>query len=68
MADIEIGEMLLNFMINKDMRNLCGFNVTHVRPYDPYMEVWDLGRVSNWEHWIREMMVIVPLDTTYVMG
>ena len=41
MGDIDIGEMILNFIMHKSIRKSFRLDVTHIRPYDPKLEGWE---------------------------
>ena len=66
-ADLNIGEMFLNFMLGEEIRAYSGVDVTHVKtcktdlPHhqpDPLTEMqdWRLERTRAWEHWERNWM------------
>lgn len=57
MADLDIGEMFLNFMLHKTIRAFYGVDVKFFQSTDPDFEV---GRPSDWEHWCRDMMGLMP--------
>ena len=48
MGDIDIGEMFLNFMMNKIIRNVCGVDVTHIRLEDNILTYWESQIYSKW--------------------
>ena len=45
MADRDIGEMLLNFMLSEEFRALCGVDITYVSTE----EEWEIHRSGGWE-------------------
>ena len=61
-ADMDIGEMFLNFMLGKELRPYSGVDVTHIRTqrsdlqhYDPEplpdIPDWEKERIRAWERW-----------------
>ena len=66
-ADLDIGEMFLNFMLGEDIRPYSGVDITHMKtrktdlphhllePLEKYPE-WEKGRVCMWERWSRNWM------------
>jgi hypothetical protein len=48
MADVDIGEMCLNFILHKDLRALAGVDLSH------YFE--DETKGALWEAWTRAAM------------
>ena len=66
-ADLDIGEMFLNFMLGEELRPYSGVDVTHVKTRhsdlplhepDPLesMPEWEKERVRAWERWVRNWM------------
>ena len=54
MADLDIGEMFLNFVLHSDLRHLSGVDIAHYTD-----DVGDLGQVV-WEAWQRCAMGLKP--------
>lgn len=66
-ADLDVGEMFLNFMLGKALRPYSGVDVSHVKtrksdfkhhgpePLVDYPD-WEKGRVKRWERWVRNWM------------
>jgi hypothetical protein len=54
MADTDLGEMFLNFVLNKTLRKLAGVDVTHYREGPE-----ELQEVC-WERWMRCAMGLKP--------
>ena len=52
-ADIDIGEMFLNFMLDPKLRPYCGVDVSEIRSDD---QEFEQGRRSSWEAWCRLWM------------
>jgi hypothetical protein len=61
-ADMDIGEMFLNFMLGKELRPYSGVDVTHIRTQrsdlqhyhpEPLPDIpdWEKERIRAWERW-----------------
>ena len=48
-CDLYIGEMLLNFLLNKELQRLSGVEIRHVCSTDPGDAAWEKSRVQMWE-------------------
>lgn len=68
MADRDVGEMFLNFMLGEEVRKCCGVDITLVRSTDPGDADWEKGRPKNWEHWERDMMGLVDSPYRAIQG
>ena len=57
MADLDIGEMFLNFMLSKEVRLFCGVVAMNVRK----KEEWEKDRPGGWERWESKIMGLTYL-------
>ena len=48
MADVDVGECFLNFILHKDIRALCGVHLTHYVPMENNRKVW----ISKRQVWV----------------
>ena len=55
-ADVDIGEMFLNFILNEKIRKYCGVDIKYYRSTDPKDAAWEAERPGDWERWNRDMM------------
>lgn len=55
-ADIDIGEMFLNFMLHPLLCPYCGVDVSHVQSSDETDAEWEAKRRNKWERWARDCM------------
>ncbi|KAL7468881.1 hypothetical protein ACHAXS_009127 [Conticribra weissflogii] len=56
-ADMDVGEMFLNFVLHNDLREYSGVDVTHIRHAGPGPPPpWEEGRLRIWERWCRNWM------------
>jgi hypothetical protein len=55
-ADVDIGEMFLNFILHEGVRKYCGVDITYFRSTDPEDARWEEERPEDWERWNRDMM------------
>jgi hypothetical protein len=60
MADVDIGEMFLNFMLHKSLRPLAGVDLTHYFPRETDEKVW--------ESWTRAAMGLTSSPYQSVQG
>lgn len=69
MADRDIGDMFLNFLLGEEVREYCGVDVSWVRSADPEDAEWEKSRLMNWERWERDMMGLLdsPFRAIQVM-
>jgi hypothetical protein len=63
MADTDIGEMFLNFVLHESLQELAGVDVTH------YQDGSEAGIEARWERWVRCAMGLKPspYQTTQAM-
>jgi hypothetical protein len=63
MADTDLGEMFLNFVLHESLRELAGVDVTH------YREANEKGEGRRWERWTRcaKGLKPSPYQTTQAM-
>lgn len=73
-ADMDIGEMFLNFMLGEELRPYSGVDVTHIctqrgdlqhhepEPLDDIPN-WERDRTRAWERWVRNWMGMI--DSPY---
>ena len=54
--DIDIREMILNFLLDKELKQLLGGDVNHVRSIDPKDADWEKSRGARWELWCWNWM------------
>ena len=59
MADRDIREMYLNFMLSEEVRSFCGMDFTNVSTE----KEWEMNRSGGWERWEQKMMGIT--DSPY---
>jgi hypothetical protein len=62
MADLDIGEMFLNFVLHSDLRALCGVDLTQ---YGGTIKEFE---TVGWEVWQRAAMGLKPLPYQVVQG
>ena len=55
-CDMDVGEMFLNFWLNKFLRPYAGVNVGPVRTQGGPLPAWEESRTQNWERWCRNFM------------
>ena len=56
-ADLDVGEMFLNWWMGIMLRPYAGVDITHVRPEKVEdREDWDKDRTRFWERWVRNFM------------
>ena len=58
-ADLDIGEMFLNFMLHDSLRQYSGVDLTHLRSEDQSNEEWEAERKKLYderERWVRNWM------------
>eukprot|EP00956_Cyclotella_meneghiniana_P004556 scaffold5607_cov45-Cyclotella_meneghiniana.AAC.4 len=66
-ADLDVGEMFLNFILGEELRPYSGVDITHLRTRqddlqhhlpDPLTAIpeWEKGRAKCWERWVRNWM------------
>ena len=56
-ADLDVGEMFLNWWMGEMLRAYAGVDITHVRPSNPdEREAWEKDRTLPWERWVRNFM------------
>lgn len=56
-ADLDVGEMFLNWWMGEDLRAYAGVDIKHVRPVNVEdREDWDKDRTKPWERWVRNFM------------
>ena len=56
-ADLDVGEMFLNWPLGKDLQPYAGVDVTHVQTKKGSdKEEWELDRARPWERWVRNFM------------
>ena len=55
-ADLDIGEMFLNFTLHEELRKFSGVDITHMRSDDLADQEWESQRVKRWERWCRNWM------------
>ena len=56
-ADLDVGEMFLNWPLGKDLQAYAGVDVTHVQTKKGSdKEEWELDRTRPWERWVRNFM------------
>ena len=56
-ADLDVGEMFLNWWMGTMLRPYAGVDITHVRPDNVEdRESWDKDRTRFWERWVRNFM------------
>lgn len=56
-ADLDVGEMFLNWWLHEDLRPYAGVDVSHVQNADPAtQDEWERGRIRRWERWERNFM------------
>ena len=55
-ADMDVGEMFLNFPLHEELRALAGVGITHLRNAAPNCKGWELERTSDHERWSRNLM------------
>jgi hypothetical protein len=48
-ADVDIGEMSLNFILNEKKRKYCGVDIKYYRSTDPKDADWEAERPGDWE-------------------
>jgi hypothetical protein len=56
MADTDLGEMFLCFVLNESLRELAGVDVTHYQEGEDESE----GMIQRWERWARCAMGLKP--------
>jgi hypothetical protein len=69
MADVDIGEMFLNFILHRELRTLAGVDLTHYFPKDA-KDTPDGRGVKVWETWQRAAMGLrsSPYQAVQAMG
>lgn len=56
-ADLDVGEMFLNWWLHEELRGYAGVDVSHVQNRDPSTQPdWERGRNKRWERWERNFM------------
>ena len=55
-ADMDAGEMFLNFWLNEFLRPYVGVDVSKVRSTGGKSPAWEQDRTQNWERWTRNCM------------
>ena len=55
-CDMNIGKMFLNFLLHKELQQLSGVDISHVRSTNPDNSVWESSRRGRWEQWSRNWM------------
>lgn len=56
-ADLDVGEMFLNWWMGIALRPYAGVDIRHVRPEEvEKREAWDKDRIRSWERWVRNFM------------
>lgn len=61
LADKDIEEMFLNFMLGESIRTYCGVDITQVWSNNPEDVEWEKERPRNREGWKQDMMGLVDL-------
>jgi hypothetical protein len=69
MADVDIGEMFLNFILHRELRTLAGVDLTHYFPTDA-TDTEDGRAQKVWETWQRAAMGLrsSPYQAVQAMG
>lgn len=69
MADVDIGEMFLNFILHRELRTLAGVDLTHYFPRD-VEDTPDGKGAQVWETWQRAAMGLrsSPYQAVQAMG
>jgi hypothetical protein len=69
MADVDIGEMFLNFILHRELRTLAGVDLTHYFPSD-VKDTPDGRATKVWECWQRAAMGLTssPYQACQAMG
>jgi hypothetical protein len=69
MADVDIGEMFLNFILHRELRTLAGVDLTHYFPEDA-KDTPDGRATKVWECWQRAAMGLKssPYQAVQAMG
>ncbi len=55
-ADLDVGEMFLNWPLGEELREYAGVDITHVQTSVELREEWEQGRNRPWERWVRNFM------------
>eukprot|EP00985_Skeletonema_marinoi_P028317 scaffold24532_cov80-Skeletonema_marinoi.AAC.2 len=56
-ADLDVGEMFLNWPLGKEIRSHAGVDITHVQTKSSSQRAdWEVGRTRRWERWVRNFM------------
>jgi hypothetical protein len=69
MADVDIGEMFLNFILHRELQTLAGVDITHYFPKDA-KDTADGRATKVWETWQRAAMGLrsSPYQAVQAMG
>jgi hypothetical protein len=69
MADVDIGEMFLNFILHRELRTLAGVDITHYFPKEA-TDTEDRRADRMWETWQRAAMGLKssPYQAVQAMG
>ena len=55
-CNMDVGEMFLNFLLHKEMKQISGVEVAFVHSEDSTDAEWEAQQTKNWERWCRNWM------------